>query len=108
MAAAAWRFPRCSLQVAPAFAIRRICLHSPGIYPRTNGASGMKHRILMGLLFVLAAFSAMADVRHTAVPVSLRGAWAAEGHECNKTDARVVPSEQSYAGPKGHCAVRWV
>ena len=68
----------------------------------------MKHRIFMALLFVLAAFSAIADVRHNGVPVSLRGTWVADGQGCNKTDARVVLSEQGYAGPKGHCAVRWV
>jgi hypothetical protein len=71
----------------------------------------MKHRIFMALLFVLAAFSAMADVRHTAIPVSLRGTWAADRQECNKTEAKeakVVLSEHGYAGPKGHCAVRWV
>jgi len=68
----------------------------------------MAHHICIFVLLVLGASPAVADVRHAVIPMSLRGTWALSAQDCNKREAAIVFSERSYAGPKGHCAVRWV
>jgi len=47
-------------------------------------------------------------VRHSAVPVSLRGTWAPSAQDCNKTESAIVLSNKSYVGSKGRCVVEWV
>jgi hypothetical protein len=60
------------------------------------------------LLLSFLASAALADVRHSAIPVSLHGTWASNAQQCSKADEAIVLSKNSYSGPKGRCSVPWV
>jgi len=60
------------------------------------------------VLLSLLASAALADVRHSAIPVSLHGTWASNAQQCSKTQEAIVLAKNSYSGPKGRCAVPWV
>jgi hypothetical protein len=60
------------------------------------------------LLLSLLASAAFADVRHSAIPVSLHGTWVSSTQHCRKSDETIVLAKNSYSGPKGRCAVPWV
>jgi hypothetical protein len=60
------------------------------------------------LLFALLASGAVADVRHSAIPVSLHGTWASNAQRCTKAKEAIVLAKNSYNGPNGRCSVPWV
>jgi hypothetical protein len=60
------------------------------------------------VLFALLASGALADVRHSAMPVSLHGTWASSAQHCSNIEAAIVLAKNSYRGPKGRCSVPWV
>jgi hypothetical protein len=60
------------------------------------------------ILFSLLVSVVVADVRHSAIPVSLHGTWASSAQHCRKSDEAIVLAKNSYSGPKGRCAVPWV
>src|SRR5262249_52698697 len=73
------------------------------------------HRgLIVPIVVLLSQAATGADVRHTEIPETFRGAWAVSQEDCgdsNKSDSSrsvIVISGTSYAASEAKCAVMWV
>jgi hypothetical protein len=76
---------------------------------RVDAVKLMRVTILLAGIAILASQPAIADVRHSGFPTSLRGTWAPSDELCRGDGkSRIVITKRRVVGPKGDCAVEYV